>query len=1003
MASSLKTKKASLFFTFIVFLLFIISSLFVPKADALNYVSQPGVFNYQKLNGNLIICPQKTACSAQSPLYYYAGGNNKWGCKGSVQDCNYKSLTGFSSIVTDTTNCGTGTLKYNVPFPNPNIAPKPGARSVTIGDTNILGPAGKINNSDLNCVNKSPSGTSTQPTQTISNEAGTYNYELTGNNKLIICGTEPLSTCNNPEFYYQPSTGTYNGVLNANNTFVCRGNFCNTGGTAVNAPAQGSQAIYSFIQLDPNNCGYGTLTTNGPASVQASNENIEIFNTAVLKSPNLSKSLYPNITCLNSSFALTKANSKPGASLHQVPPQGGSGGGGPVCEGSGALDFVYCAIYNALSGITNLLLKDFIQPQLKVEPICITPSSAKSCSNNQYIYSIWANFRTYGDIILIIALLVAIISEAIGGGLISAYSVRKILPRILIAAILVNISIYIVAALVDIFNIIGGSIGALITAPIKNSGFFVIHPDGTVVLLGAGAAGLFTVFHLAHMHALTQSQGGSLLVDMFVIPTVLIILSVFATVLIRKTLLFTLIIVSPVAFGLYCLPSTEKIFKKWWSLLKEMLFVYPIIMIMFAVSAVMSAVASNESVGTGSVNAAIDSILALIFTVLPLALIPLSFKLAGDTLSKVHGSLEGQRAKLSKSREQKRKQKSEQFAQRVQTNKSNRYASLDRNGRGDRIASIPGARRIYNRRRATVQQADAVNAANTAKTPGGMSIEHDNEAQRAATYLNEAEAVKGLTTRYMSEGATRNEAENRARSAAAAARTSIGYTSAGAQFAAAQLAATGTGYKDLDDMTATIARVSRGNSDTRKALSGNLNAINKQASRPDLAPGYEAVQKLSDLQEEKLSKGIVPPTLQAELDTAKEKAWNGANLYTHGNAKPANMLSATEHYGSLLRSTNQDDQDKGLTFYKEMQTLSQNATGENRDIAAKFVEEHRRTYEGHINNFATERDASGTLVYASGPNKGAIAFGEIDPVSGLSRWERINMRARAYNKDPNTP
>jgi len=48
---------------------------------------------------------------------------------------------------------------------------------------------------------------------------------------------------------------------------------------------------------------------------------------------------------------------------------------------------------------------------------------------------------------------------------VEAYTLKKMLPRILIAAILINLSIYLVAALVDMSNVFGGGITYLINEP----------------------------------------------------------------------------------------------------------------------------------------------------------------------------------------------------------------------------------------------------------------------------------------------------------------------------------------------------------------------------------------------------------------------------------------------------------------------------------------------------------------------------------------------------------
>ena len=63
-------------------------------------------------------------------------------------------------------------------------------------------------------------------------------------------------------------------------------------------------------------------------------------------------------------------------------------------------------------------------------------NSTDASSIDSITYSVWSNFRIYGNIILVIAMLVIVLAETIGGGLIDAYTVRKMLPRILVTRIL---------------------------------------------------------------------------------------------------------------------------------------------------------------------------------------------------------------------------------------------------------------------------------------------------------------------------------------------------------------------------------------------------------------------------------------------------------------------------------------------------------------------------------------------------------------------------------------
>ena len=94
-----------------------------------------------------------------------------------------------------------------------------------------------------------------------------------------------------------------------------------------------------------------------------------------------------------------------------------------------------------------------------------------------------------------------------------------------------------------------------------------------------------------------------------------------------------LIMTSPVAFALYCLPNTEAYFKKWWGLLLKTLMVYPIIVALIAMSQVMGIIfTSLNSSSTGPIT----SIMGLLAVAAPLFLIPFGFKISGGIIGSVY-------------------------------------------------------------------------------------------------------------------------------------------------------------------------------------------------------------------------------------------------------------------------------------------------------------------------------------------------------------------------------
>lgn len=238
--------------------------------------------------------------------------------------------------------------------------------------------------------------------------------------------------------------------------------------------------------------------------------------------------------------------------------------------------------------------------------------------------------------------------------MLDAYTVRKAVPRILLAAIGINISIYLCVAMIDIVNIIGSGLADLIVAPFRNAEAFgnasldsnlwgvgfalgLVATGGTIWALGGAPAVGFGLI--------------ALLVPL-VISMALISLAIIFTLVIRQALIIFLTIISPVAIACFVLPGTEKYFKRWLDLYVKTLMVYPIIAAIFAVSTAMVSILVGTAGASPGAIGFTKAIAAVIVAFLPLVLIPFAFKLAGGAIGAVMsagaqraGGLSGRAAK----------------------------------------------------------------------------------------------------------------------------------------------------------------------------------------------------------------------------------------------------------------------------------------------------------------------------------------------------------------------
>jgi len=236
-----------------------------------------------------------------------------------------------------------------------------------------------------------------------------------------------------------------------------------------------------------------------------------------------------------------------------------------------------------------------------------------------------------------------VFGQSIGGGIIEAYTAKKVLPRLLIAAILINISIYIVAFAVDVTNILGKGMAGLIEQPfgIGTADALKLHitaaDTGSFVAVTGGVLAAFLLGFLV------LPGVGELFIGLLffiLIPMLLIMLAIAGTIVFRNGLIVLLVMVSPVAFALYCLPNTEKYFKRWWELLFKALLVYPLIAVMFAMANISSLTIGASTPG---VLGPFAKFLAVIALFIPLVLIPFSFRIAGGLIGQIHGLVDNAR------------------------------------------------------------------------------------------------------------------------------------------------------------------------------------------------------------------------------------------------------------------------------------------------------------------------------------------------------------------------
>lgn len=199
----------------------------------------------------------------------------------------------------------------------------------------------------------------------------------------------------------------------------------------------------------------------------------------------------------------------------------------------------------------------------------------------------WDQAITLANIAFVIAFVIIIISQVTGAG-ISNYGIKRMLPRLIVAAIAVNASFWICQGMVDLSNILGHNIMEALKGIAHNVGPSAFENNqASKVNEANGFLGGLTVAVLAAAAVVwlfLAIMGGTIFIVLITCLVIIIIL------LMRKAFIILLIVVSPFAFVAYLLPNTEKLFSKWLNMFWQLLLVFPIVALLMGGGQLASAI-----------------------------------------------------------------------------------------------------------------------------------------------------------------------------------------------------------------------------------------------------------------------------------------------------------------------------------------------------------------------------------------------------------------------------
>lgn len=277
----------------------------------------------------------------------------------------------------------------------------------------------------------------------------------------------------------------------------------------------------------------------------------------------------------------------------------------PECD-LGAMGWAICPLMNAmdsmLGGIYSWVEENFLQIQVDFYNV------------DSGTYEAWTVFRNIANILFVIFFLIVIFSQVTNVG-ISNYGIKKMLPEIILAAVLINLSYFIAQAMIDVSNIVGFQIKSLLEFIASGIGAEAMGamPEGSgflaglsSILLGVGAA----AGGIAIGVVLTGGLGAFFAaVLLFLLSALIAVLMLFLLLVIRQVGVIILIVLAPLAFAARILPNTANLFKTWWKMFVSLLVVYPACGLVIGAGKLAARIIVSAAPAEEAVSVAVASIL----------------------------------------------------------------------------------------------------------------------------------------------------------------------------------------------------------------------------------------------------------------------------------------------------------------------------------------------------------------------------------------------------------
>ncbi|MFZ1360802.1 MAG: type IV secretion system protein [Candidatus Saccharimonadales bacterium] len=245
------------------------------------------------------------------------------------------------------------------------------------------------------------------------------------------------------------------------------------------------------------------------------------------------------------------------------------------------IGWVVCPTMRAISMLADYGFAFINQNFLKIESGLTNTKSGS--------YKAWEVMRTIANALFVLAFMAIVYAQITGRGG-GGYNIKRMLPRLIIGAILVNVSFYVCAIGVEISNIIGGSILAIMQGIADNI--------GSAAMTLSSASNGFEDSRLTDITNAVLQKPGTVWILLAPVGAVTVSIAIICAaglvlLIMRKVVVAMLVLASPLMFVAYLLPNTEHYFQQWLRLFFQLLLLYPILAFLLGTGQIISATIMN--------------------------------------------------------------------------------------------------------------------------------------------------------------------------------------------------------------------------------------------------------------------------------------------------------------------------------------------------------------------------------------------------------------------------